>query len=293
MQVFFILLLSLYIGGASESYAIIFMMILFISGIYRWLLQRRKLSDDINQKILIALFLIAVSFSFAAFAPGTAIRHSLLPDSTLSEKIWVVIKSFVKFFIRYLPTHGAFLLLFSFPWMYIGIYLNESRDTVVPKYLFRNITCVFIALLIVMIAPTAIIMSETGPDRALSIISLATAAYFAFACFCLGNYFSERIKGRTFILIIYSLTAIAFLAFNIHKQKIIADRFTIAYNERMKIIDSHLTSGNKGELELPALPESGMLYWDELSTDTSYFTNVHLKKGLNLPFQVKLKQTEK
>lgn len=75
----------------------------------------------------------------------------------------------------------------------------------------------------------------------------------------------------------------------IFSQFIISQKFAKAYDERLLIIENAKKNNYKGVLELQKLPLEGMLYWDELSTDTSYFTNKHLKAGLELTFGIKLK----
>ena len=86
-----------------------------------------------------------------------------------------------------------------------------------------------------------------------------------------------------------SLISILFLIFTIYFQYGITKHFSQACDERLQSIDAALKNNLKGTLELNKIPPEGMLFWDELSEDTSYFTNKHLKDGLNLPFHVKLK----
>jgi hypothetical protein len=90
--------------------------------------------------------------------------------------------------------------------------------------------------------------------------------------------------------IIFSLAAVSFLIFTIFNQYPVIRNFNKAYNERMKNLDKAKNEKYNGVLKLNKLPSSGFLYWAELSRDTSYFVNKHLKEGLDLPFSVTIKE---
>jgi hypothetical protein len=279
---------SIFIGGASESFALIFLTFLSSILIYRIAVLKKKFNEGVNLKLLVTLIFLAISFSFSAFAAGTVVRHSMLPHTPAFEKIFIIIKSYSKYFIRYLPKKLFILILFSMPWLFIGsTYKGFTDKSQLIKFL-KKITAVFLIALFLMYIPTAIVMSETGPDRALSVVSFLTTFYFASVFFIVGNYFFIGTYALKNLLVAYLVIAGIYLSFTIYDQFYIIRKFSNAYEERMQIIRDASKNNFSGILELKKMPESGMLYWDELSTDTSYFTNQHLRDGLKLSYNLKL-----
>ena len=133
-------------------------------------------------------------------------------------------------------------------------------------------------------------MSETGPDRALSIISLTTAIYFAVVFYLLGTGLRFHTKlSKIFVLISGALIGL-FMCLTLFNQYKLSKKFVTEYDIRATLLQGKKVNNQTQLFELNKLPPSGMLYWEEISKDTSYFVNQHLKLGLNLPFSVKLKQ---
>ena len=286
----FILICSAYIGGASESFALIFLFSLGVILLYRKKLNMNRSFLSIDQKLILAISVLLLSFSFSYFAPGTEIRHSLLPHTPLLEKLQIFSKSYIKYFLRYLPDKIIYLLLFSIPWLYIGSHYlkNTFKENEVLK-IIKNITLLFLVLLAITLLPTSFIMSETGPGRSLSIVSLLTVIYYSLLFSLLGIFIDTNKILNRILFTSLSLISILFLIFTIYFQYSITKHFSQACDERLQSIDAALKNNLMGTLELNKIPPEGMLFWDELSEDTTYFTNKHLKDGLNLPFHVKLK----
>ncbi len=286
----FITIVSSYIGGSSESFALIFLFFLFALLIYRWKIKYDKKLNNTDYKIIYAFIILAFSFSFSVFSPGTEIRHSLLPQTSLNEKIFITFKAYFKFFINYLPNKIGYLIIFSFPWLFFGshYFKNKIEKTNIKK-LLKNTTLVFLILLACMYIPTSFIMSETGPARALSIISLLTTFYFAILFSILGVYIDVNKIYVTNIGHAITLISLIVLIYTLYSQYNISKQFANAYDARLKVIEKEKMNKFTGVLDLEKIPPRGMLYWDELSMDTSHFTNKHLKAGLNLTFWVKLK----
>ena len=283
-------LFSAYIGGASESFALIFLFFLVAILLFRWRIRNQKILNLIDYKLIIALVIIAISFSFSLFAPGTEIRHSLLPHTPLIEKFMIVFKAYIKYFVFFLPNKIVYLFLFSFPWLFIGSqYLKNKFEKVDIRKLIYKTTVLFLICLAVMFIPTSFVMSETGPGRALSIISFLTTIYFAIIFSLLGVYIDFNKIIFKIILSGVAFISILILIYNIYSQFIITKIFSKACDERLRIIENAKENKFTGVLDLKKMPPEGMLYWDELSEDTAYYTNKHLKDGLGLTFCVKLK----
>ena len=288
--ILFIIICSAYIGGASESFALIFLFSLSVILLYRKKLNMIRSFLSIDQKLILAISVLLLSFSFSYFAPGTEIRNSLLPHTPLLEKLQIFSKSYIKYFLRYLPDKIIYLLLFSIPWLYFGSHYlkNTFKENEVLK-IIKNLTLLFLVLLAITLLPTSFIMSETGPGRSLSIVSLLTVIYYSLLFSLLGIFIDTNKILNRILFTSLSLISILFLIFTIYFQYGITKHFSQACDERLQSLDAALKNNLKGTLELNKIPPEGMLFWDELSEDTTYFTNKHLKDGLNLPFQVKLK----
>ncbi len=289
-QIFlFIIACSAYIGGASESYALIFLFSLITILLYKKKLNFNRPLTFIDYKLILSLTILILSFSFSYFAPGTEIRHSLLPQTPIIEKLEVFSKSYIKYFLLFLPDKIIYILLFSFLWLFIGSqYLKNSFKEKEVIKIIKNITLLFLIFLAITLLPTSFIMSETGPGRSLSIVSLLTVIYYATLFTLLGIFIDTNKIFYKIFLSSLSLISILFLIFTIYSQFIITKHFSQACDERLKSIEAAVKNNSKGTLELMRIPSAGMLYWDELSEDSSYFTNKHLKDGLNLPFHVKV-----
>ena len=286
---------STFIGGASESYALIFILGLFAILIYRWKtlktfphLKNSKV-DSRDLKIIVALIILSISFAFSAFAPGTEIRHSMLPQTTVSEKLFAEIKAYIKFFVRFLPGKILYIILFSTPWFFFGsVYLKDRFSIARSIEIIRNSSLLFLVVLAVMLIPTTFVMSETGPDRALSIVSITTAIYFTILFSFLGIIIGINKKVVNKILFFLSFSSSLVLIYTMYSQYKLTSRFADAFTDRMNTIENAKKNNFTGILELKKMPSEGMLYWDEVSIDTSYFTNKHLRDGLGVAFTFKL-----
>ena len=125
-----LIICSLFIGGASESFAVITLLFLFLallislSKIQRIqaLFQRSK-----KQKIILSILLLSASFAITAIAPGNAIRLSVLPHSTPVHQLIMPFKSWLKFSFLLLTHHFSTTLLFSLPFLFFGEKMKSEK----------------------------------------------------------------------------------------------------------------------------------------------------------------------
>jgi hypothetical protein len=285
-NLFGIILSSAFIGGASESFALIFIFLIAAILSYKLFKLKENIKKQTSIRLIFALIILISSLLFSVFAPGTSVRYSLLPHPSIIEKLWIAVKAFIKYFVRFLPGKILFLILFSFPWFFAG-----SVNTIKIQHLdfakrILKLTMLFIVLIAIFFIPTTFVLSETGPGRALSIVSLATTFYFAILFFMIGQQFSRQRKLIAFIFLGCFIFSVSYILKTIKSQSTIVKNFAFEYDKRMIIIDSANKDNYQGNLILEKLPEHGFLYSEELSPDTSYFVNKHLKAGLQLPFSV-------
>jgi hypothetical protein len=300
IHILLIIISSVFIGGASESFALINIfllsscLILSNSGIRKALPVSFSSNRTVNKKIILALLFLLISFGITMIGPGNEVRYNALPKVNFIQTVWIQIKSFIKIIFIRTPSNMHYLFLFSLPWLILGKYLSPSiqKMNLLPvlfslkKYFFIVLILIFIFLV-----PTSFIMSELGPDRALSQISFLISFCFAVLFFIIG--FRVQIRERTFqiLKIITVISSLAVLTITFQKQFSISKRYAAAYDQRMHFLTDLNKSGQKNVIELNALPSSGMIYSAEISTDTSYFTNNFLEYALHLQFDVKRKQS--
>jgi hypothetical protein len=282
------ILSALFIGGASESFALIFVFTFLII-----ITLRKKLARFVHPQAIPAIatltLLMIISFIISVSAPGTDIRHDQLPHTGFAFKLWVILKSVLKYFALYLPTHAAYILLFCFPWLWFGSkYLNEKWSDLQRRAIIKNGSLLFLLSLFMVYCPTVYVMSSAGPDRALLIVSLLTVTYFTFLFLITGSYFTFKRSREITVFLVTGGLSIIVLCYHIGTQFAITREFANSYEHRMQTINEAMRNEQTGVLLLKPLPSSGMLYWEELSPDTGYFVNQHLKMGLNLPFAVKI-----
>ncbi len=282
---------SLYIGSASESFAailILFSTLFMVFKIREEGIENFK-SNPKNKTLITSVILVFISFLISTLSPGTFHRNELLPSLSLIEKLSVLIRSFGKIFIQYLPSKLYLFILLSVPWLAFGFYIQEIT-AITMKNVLKNIgiTIVLTAItILICLLPTVFILGEMGPARALSMITLVltTSATIIFTLFgMLLRSESQIIKviHVAFFLIVTYLFYINIKEFRASKQ------FAESYDERIQKINDLKSSNFIGTLELSSLPTSEMLYNSELSYDSTYFVNQHWKKGLELKYNVVL-----
>ncbi|MEO5571079.1 MAG: DUF6056 family protein [Bacteroidia bacterium] len=298
IHIFLIIISSVFIGGASESFALI--NILLLSSCLLLLNSKMKKflnvsvpdKQTVNKKIILALLFLLISFTITMLAPGNEVRYSALPKVSFIQTLWIQVKSFIKIIFISTPLKMHYLFLFSFPWLILGEYLSTSipKMNLLPvlfslkKYFF-----ILLILIFIFLVPTSFIMSELGPDRALAQISFLISFCSAVLFFILG--YRVQIKEKVFLIfkIITVVFSIAVLSIKFKEQFSIAKKYAAAYDRRMDLLTDLNKSGQKNVIELNQLPESGMIYSAEISTDTGYFTNNFLEYALHLQFDLKKK----
>ena len=290
VQIPVIIISSTFIGGASESYALvnIFLLcvyLLFSNGKF-------KKHEQRNSKIILALIFLLLSFIVTMVAPGNEVRMDLLPKVSLAQTAWIQIKSFIKIIFLHIPLKLHYLFLFSFPWFVLGRNFSDSEykqsfvsaATSLKKYFFLIAILIFSFLL-----PTSYIMSELGPDRALSQVSFLIAFSFAALFFYLGRKIeiNERIFQGLKISTLVISTAVLF--YHLTHQYSVTKKYARDYDKRIEILKSLKDGKEKSIIELEPLPSSGMLYPAEISKDTNDFRNQFLKKYSETEKSIRLK----
>ena len=284
-----IILCSMFIGGAAESISLFALFIystLFFIPLIRP--QFELIKKEKRMMLGIALLVLLASSFIAYFAPGTAVRNSFMPEATILSRIWILFRTVIDVYVKLFVLKMPYLLLFSAPFL-----LMKSREKNISLKKIRNGSIVYIILSIASLAPTSLVMSETGPARSLVVFSILGFSFFIFILLELKKGVSISLQNK-FALLIMMCSSI-FLIQKIYTQYKVVNLFAEKYDMRIDHLQKLKAEGFTGVATLQPLPNSGLLYFDELSADTGFYNNTHLKSGLSLPFSVKLntsKQTE-
>jgi len=288
---------ALYAGGAAESFVLVDFVLLGIALAWAWR-GRNPLTLPhrvfLSKVLLIALFL-AVGFTLTMMAPGNGNRLSALPHMPWIGKGWVFLKSCIKIFFIRTPQQLPVLVLFSLPWLWWGHAAADGGGTISAKaflaahrYRFAGV----VLLIMVCLVPTAAVMSELGPDRALAQVTFIVAFGMAWLFYQAGRRL--HFPGGFGIARSLSLVLlVVFLAVTGVWQYRLVSAYSAAYDARWQRLERLNRVGHRGTVEVDPLPPSGFLSPGEITTDTNHFSNNFLEHALHLRFEVKRKELSK
>jgi hypothetical protein len=199
---FLLIIPSLYIGGASESFALIslFLLIIILIHNYKFSHDRQK-----RRKIYIALAFLLLSLIISLTAPGTEVRMELLPHLSLVSKFLILCKEIIKVFVFQVMPSIPVVLLMSIPFALLQI--NTVKPVKYTKVLLASFFCY-----VLLLSPTVFIMSEAGPARALLLISLLTVITISMILILnVAIRISEKVKSAA--VLIYAISPIVLILY--------------------------------------------------------------------------------
>jgi len=273
-----------FIGGASEPIAImvcVLLAVFIICVFFKWI----QISVPRNTLIIrstIALFFCLTTFSILYFGEGLKVRSSTFQSISVFSSLVLNLKLCYLIIIHRLPTMILFVLAFTFPAIFLGCKYLKSIYNPWRKIFF--LTIIYLTIIYLHQLSITYITQDVGAYRALFPMTIYTILYFSLIWFIIGN--KVRIGKKVLKYIFVSLLAVSSLlnTYTLFQQKIHVTKYANAYDQRMKEI---LQNQNKDTLLiLKPLPPSGFLYSAEISTDTNYFANRHMKEGLNLKCKI-------
>ena len=290
IQILFLLILTAYIAGAAESFAMIYLIFL----LFIFFLKRKNIFPLITNKLqnnsLVLSILCFISFyMITILAPGTWARKSVLTQASFIEHVVMVVKGFGIVTLKYTPQLLPCLILFGFPWVILGrIYSSENK--LMPKQILTSflksifIICIIIFILII---PASWILYDPPPARALLQISLILCSYSAFIFLYLGYKISLSEAVSKYVPFVSLFICIGILIFQIVNQFPITRVYAEEYDKRIEILNQQNKTARNTTYFFDHLRQSGMLYSDEISTDSTH--NNYFEKAYNLKFHVALK----
>lgn len=298
INLFIISIAGLFIGGSSESYALVN---LFLLGCYLFFANIRfsrlpffhlPTSKSLNIKLTIAIIAVLIGFAITMTAPGNGVRYDALPHPSNAMLVWIQLKSFIKIVFIRIPLNLPMLLLFGTPWFLLGnhiqkrtsiISFTEFSKSLLP-YMFT-----FLVLIFIFLVPTSFIMAELGPDRALSFISFFITLSFSAVLFWAGMRLAVGDKTIHLLKIGTPSLMIILLTYHTINQWQITSAYAHSYDNRNSYLDTAKQKEKNTTIVVDSLKPSGMLYSAEITTNPSHFLNQFLKDASGVKGDVKVK----
>jgi hypothetical protein len=296
---FIITVAGLFIGGSSESYALVN---LFLLGGYLFFANCHfsrlpffhfPTSKSLNIKLTIALIALLIGFAITMAAPGNGVRYDALPHPSKAMLVWIQMKSFIKIVFIRTPLNMPMLLLFGTPWFLLGNQMQKKTSVIsftkfsksALPYMFT-----FLALIFIFLVPTSFIMAELGPDRALSFISFFITLSFSAGLFWAGMRLAVGDKTIHLLKIGVPTLMIILLTYHTINQQHITSAYAHSYDDRNSCLETFNQNENKSIIIVDSLKPSGMLYSAEITTNPSHFSNQFLKDASGVKGLVKVEE---
>ena len=273
----FVFFVFLFVGGSSESVAIAAIISLCYLG---FITKNSQQTISIDRTALhLATLACMISFGATLIGPGIEIRREHLPSYPLSDKLLVGFWNYFKFNFKEIPLLLPLVMLLVTPFGFLGrkqlrFQLISIRDIFWSNRKLWGLADLTIAIVALSLA---MVMGEMGPTRTWLPITFIVVAVAVFIAYQLGTWVYIKSKGKLFQLVIAAQLVIVLLqgvtAFN---QYGITINYARAVDSRMQEIAS-IENQSDGIYQLNRLPNSGWLFTSEITSDTTHFTNKHLK----------------
>jgi len=286
-----LVLCAYYIGGSCGPISLITLTILGIL-LFSTSSKNNYLFDLnaslLRRKIVFSLVVLGGFFLIQYLAEGNRIRETFFQRVSLMGSLVLNMKMTGIILIKRLPLSLLIDLILTFP--VVGIVRTKNKAE--PKKWFKTIFLVtfsyFMAIFLFQWSITYK-TQDVGAFRTLFFVQTLTLLYCGVFWMLAAKFgVLHKIQGiqhkiGSGILTIYLIVLSAILI----KETTVTKRYHQACIGRVSYVKQSCNA--KNVVEVNPLPESGMLYSSELSTDTAYFSNVHFKQGLNLNCTVKRK----
>ena len=272
-----------YIGGSCEPFALIILLLLILFSVAHHFdrIHLKLIKPHLNQRVYLAFTCCLISFSIVYLSGGNKIRVEFFKEMSIWESLVLNVKTTGMIVLLRLPAIIPYLFIFSFPAYYWGS-LNSAGDTHIKSIRIKNtaILMSYFLLLYVYQLPVTYITQDIAAYRALFPITLFSLLAGIGIFYNLGSS-GILSSSKVHKLVVLSLVIICSLhIYALITQVQIVPKYTEAYDKRMVYLNQN--KNNKTPIDLEPLPGSGLLYSAEISNDTNYYANQHLKNGLGL-----------
>jgi hypothetical protein len=274
-----------YLGGSFETYACI--ILLFLAALLIYEFRKPDRDKKLVRFLVLSIIFLSASFIFELIGSGWQNRHSVLGSPTLLSSLLVTGKAFVKMLIFYIPANLHWLILFFIAWTGIGLEL-QSRFPF-PKNFLLKLGLTFSITTLLILFPSCYLLRETPPFRTWTLICFLLSTTIAAAGLFAGQkLLHKKDMLQYFITLSFIVLLFLFLKTFMDQKKITND-YAAAFDAREKVLVDAKISNREGIIELEPLPPFGLLYSAEISSDTSFYRNRHVKDYYQLKCAVRKK----
>ncbi|MBW6482404.1 MAG: hypothetical protein K0B10_05030 [Vicingaceae bacterium] len=265
-----LIMASMAIPGSNEAMTIILLM--FIC----WFLVFRNSKQ--KMPLLISSIILTICFLINYLGNGTAIRDNITPDLSWQNVIlytgYATVKTlFFQFHKTFLP--ALFLVL---PITFLTIKRTNKNNFRPLKELVYS--CIIIGIVVFINHLIAVIpLGALSPERITTVSSVLIVILLIRYLFLLGSeiYISEKLKKVILAINTIGMIVFVVITFQIHNN------YARAYDKRMdELAKIKTTIKHQKPIYLKPLPHSGYLPSAEITTDTTHFLNVDLKRYFEL-----------
>lgn len=260
--------LIIYVGGSSMPIALVAMFLLL-----KRLVNQLKGNQQNVQWVVLLLVVLLISLLYLLNGQGSYKRQLAFESLPLIDLPFLHIKLIGLLLYKSIVPKLLFLLVLGIPFLFFPSTLPPiSASKLTGRMLFYSIN--FLAALVTYQSIFTYITNDISADRSIYPINLLLIFYTFKTIQSLHQFLKEKpipifVKGT--LVVINTCLFGYFILHNISKDR----DYRIAFDRTMNQLQI-------GENMINKLPEPGFIYPTTISSDSTYFTNQHLKKYFNL-----------
>ncbi len=290
-EMFIVIILSLYIGGANEMLSFVLMLIMstialtnvFKSNLLIFIRLSKPQLNLLYWSIISMLFTLA----FVYFSPGVKLRSTFFEEISVLEAIIINFKMSYRVLKKTVLYVLPALLIFSIPVVYL-IHIKFTPQIKSPflTMLFSSLSgLIFIYIFQLPITYKTVDLAANRTLYPLTIIFFVLGVIFLIAFFQIVS--SSSLSKNLALLSLWGI--VCFNLYQVQNQYRLTKKYSKAYDERM-ILLKNLSNKNMDEIYLNPLPNSGWLFSAEIDPNGHHFVNYHLMNALGITTTLKLKK---
>ncbi len=277
---------GIYIGGSSEPFVVFTLCAIVL--LY-FIFKKHHIIFSAHM-VLVFVVGVAAGFLISYVGEGNSIRYQALPQTSFIQRNFIFIKSLAKFWLIYMPLKIVGSLVIAVPFVFMGMQCKASATAVKIKKQLLLFVALLLVFSVINFYSIAMIMSEAGPERAWTSMSVLIT-------FCLAYLFFDAGRARVFshpsfsvfytssIVVVSSVLVL--LALN---QRQVLKKYAQSYHMRTLILKNLKNKNLSGTVYLPPLSQPGLLRSAEISTNPTYYTNLELKNFYDLSFDIAIQK---
>lgn len=270
---FLLIISSIFISGSNEPMILILLLFLVVFAV------KQPLQFKVQLPYLLSAVLLFSGLCVIFFSSGTALRDELTPSLPWTKVILFTAYATVKSLLFKL--HYTFIpaILLAFPFYILGAIAQFKSVNFRPVRELLYSLLLIVSIVIINQLIVVIPLGALPPDRATMVASVLILILLIRYLFLLGNEINISEKLKKNILAINTIGVLVFVVvtFQIHNN------YATAYDKRMdELAKMKASITHQHSIYLKPLPYSGYLPSAEITTDTTHFLNVDLKRHFKL-----------